>query len=83
MTTQENEKRIAMNALDEAIAILKEKGLRLWRELGITRGALSQWRREDREIPSKHCKKIFVLTDERVTCDRLNPKVFGELERTN
>jgi hypothetical protein len=81
MTTQETEKQIAMRALDEAVAIMKEKGLRLWRELGVTRGALSQWRRKDREIPSRHCKKIFVLTDERVACDRLNPKVFGDPHR--
>lgn len=71
------EKEIANEALDEAIAILKAKGLRLWKELNLSRAAVPQWKDDGREIPAKHCQKIAALTDNRVTCARLNPKVFA------
>lgn len=71
------EKEISNEALDEAIAIVKAKGLRLWKELKLSRGAVPQWKEDDREVPAKHCPKIQALTDNRVTCARLNPKVFA------
>jgi DNA-binding transcriptional regulator YdaS (Cro superfamily) len=77
MTTEKTDKEISIEALDEAIAILKEKGLRLTKELKITRGAIWQWKLEGREIPAEHCAKIQALTGGRVTAERLNRKVFG------
>jgi DNA-binding transcriptional regulator YdaS (Cro superfamily) len=77
MANENTDKAISLAALAEAKAILKRKGLRLEVELGITRGAVWQWTLDDRDIPSKHCQKIHALTDNRVTCQRLNPKVFG------
>lgn len=71
-------KEVSNEALDEAVAILKAKGLRLWKELGLTRAAVPQWKDDDREVPAKHCPKIQALTDNRVTCARLNPKVFAD-----
>lgn len=70
-------KEASNEALDEAIAILKAKGLKLWKELGLSRGAIPQWKDDDREIPARHCLKIEALTDNRVTSARLNPKVFA------
>jgi DNA-binding transcriptional regulator YdaS (Cro superfamily) len=77
MATEKTDKEISIEALNEAIAILKEKGLRLTKELKITRGAIWQWKLEGREIPAEHCRKMQDLTDGRVTCERLNRKVFG------
>lgn len=77
MTLPQSTKESVINAIDEAQLILREKGMYLWKELCITRGAVWQWKLEGREVPAKHCKKIEVLTDHRVTCGRLNPKVFG------
>ena len=76
MTTK-TDKEIANEALEEAIAICKTKGLRLWKELGVTRGAVWQWKLDDREIPGHHCRKILALTDGQISCERLNPKIFG------
>lgn len=77
MDTGKTDKQIAVEAIEEAKAILKGKGLRIWRELGITRGAVWQWKLEGRYVPAKHCQKISALTDGRVSCQRLNPDVFG------
>jgi transcriptional regulator with XRE-family HTH domain len=79
MISDKTAKQISIEALEEAKAILKSKGLSLAKELMVTRGAMSQWKLGGRGIPPKHCPRIEVLTDRRVTCQRLNSKVFGVL----
>lgn len=45
--------------------------------LGITKGAVSQWKLPGRRIPIKHCRDIEVLTEGKVRREDLRPDVFG------
>lgn len=45
----------------------------LARALGVSRGALNQWKKEGREVPAEHAPEIERLTG--VRCERLCPSV--------
>lgn len=47
----------------------------LAKALGVTRGAVFQWRMDGRRVPAEHCPKIERLTFGRVKCERLRPDV--------
>lgn len=41
--------------------------------LGVTKGAVSQWKLEGREIPVEHCVSIMKATDNFVTREEMRP----------
>lgn len=41
--------------------------------LGVTKGALPQWKGEGRRVPAEHCPVIERLTGGRVRCEELRP----------
>ena len=43
--------------------------------LGVTKGAVSQWKLEGRRIPAEHCPLIERLTNGAVHCEELRPDV--------
>lgn len=45
----------------------------LARALGVSRGALNQWKKEGREVPAEHAPEIEKLTG--VPCESLCPSV--------
>lgn len=51
----------------------------LARALGLTRGALNQWKQEGREVPAKYAPKIEQMTG--VPCELLCPSVDWSIVR--
>ncbi|NHZ94607.1 helix-turn-helix domain-containing protein [Massilia sp. CCM 8734] len=49
--------------------------------LGVTKGAISQWKQEKRRIPAEHCPAIERLTNRTVRCETLRPDVDWEYLR--
>jgi DNA-binding transcriptional regulator YdaS (Cro superfamily) len=43
--------------------------------LGVSRGAVPQWKQSDRRIPAEYCPKVERLTDGKVTCEQLRPDI--------
>lgn len=43
--------------------------------LGVTKGAVSQWKTDGRRIPAEHCPAIERLTNGTVRCEHLRPDV--------
>lgn len=43
--------------------------------LGVSRGAVPQWKQEGRSIPAEHCPKVERLTAGKVTCEQLRPDI--------
>lgn len=41
--------------------------------LGVSKGAVHQWKDPERKVPSEHCGPIERATDGRVTCEQLRP----------
>ena len=60
--------------LNKAIAIVGSMQL-LADLLGITKGAVSQWKQDERKIPAEHCPQIERATDRAVMCEQLRPDV--------
>lgn len=65
-------------ALDKAIAhpnirTMENLGAHLGE--GISKGAVSQWKQPDRQVPSEYCPTIERLTDGDVRCEDLRPDV--------
>lgn len=61
-------------ALQKAIEIVGS-ATALAAELGLTKGAVSQWKEPDRKIPAEHCPAIERVTDGAVRCEQLRPDV--------
>lgn len=43
--------------------------------LGVTKGAVWQWKDGDRQVPAEHCPGIERLTQGQVRCEELRPDV--------
>lgn len=43
--------------------------------LGVTKGAVWQWKESDRQVPAEHCPVIERLTRGEVRCEELRPDV--------
>ncbi len=43
--------------------------------LGVTKGAVWQWKEGDRQVPAEHCPHIERLTGGQVRCEDLRPDV--------
>jgi DNA-binding transcriptional regulator YdaS (Cro superfamily) len=44
-------------------------------KLGVTKGAVGQWKLEGRQVPAEHCPDIERLVNRLVTCEQLRPDV--------
>ncbi|TEA71881.1 transcriptional regulator [Allopusillimonas ginsengisoli] len=51
----------------------------LARALGVSRGALNQWKKQGRNVPAEHAPEIERLTG--VPCERLCPSIRWEVLR--
>lgn len=59
-------------------AILKAGSMQaLGDHLGVTKGAVGQWKLAGRQVPAKHCRAIEVLTGGTSRCEDLRPDVFA------
>jgi DNA-binding transcriptional regulator YdaS (Cro superfamily) len=47
----------------------------LAKRLGVTKGAVNQWKLEGRRVPADHCPEIEYLTQGRVRCEQLRPDI--------
>lgn len=49
--------------------------------LGVSRGAVPQWKDPKRRIPAEHCPKVERLTAGKVTCEQLRPDIEWDVLR--
>lgn len=68
-------------ALDKAVAKLGSMRA-LAEPLGVTKGAVSQWKLPGRHIPAEHCPSIEKLTEGDVRCEQLRPDVEWAIVRS-
>lgn len=61
--------------VDRAAEALSTTLVGLAERLGVTKGAVGQWKEEGRVVPAEHCPVIERLTEGKVRCEDLNPKV--------
>lgn len=62
------------SALDRAISIVGSMQS-LATQLGVTKGAVGQWKLPGRRIPAEHCPAIERLVARQVVCEDLRPDV--------
>ena len=63
-------------ALENAIAFVGSMQA-LADHLGVTKGAVSQWKLPGRQIPAKHCRSIECLTGGTSRCADLRPDLYA------
>ena len=61
-------------ALEKAISLVGSASARAAR-LGLTKGAISQWKGEGKKVPADHCPEIEKATNGKVRCEDLRPDV--------
>ena len=61
-------------ALDKAVSVIGTMQV-LADHLGVTKGAVGQWKLDGRKIPAEHCPTIERLANRAVTCEQLRPDV--------
>lgn len=66
--------------IDEAADILGSQNA-LATALGVTKGAVSQWKEAGRKVPAEHCPAIERLTSGRVRCESLRPDIAWDVLR--
>lgn len=62
------------DALDKAVSAIGTMQI-LADHLGVTKGAVGQWKLNGRKIPAEHCPLIERLANRAVTCEDLRPDV--------
>jgi DNA-binding transcriptional regulator YdaS (Cro superfamily) len=67
-------------ALDEASDIIGSMQA-LGERLGVTKGAVGQWKLAGRRIPAEHCPAIERATGGAVRCEQLRPDVDWAIVR--
>lgn len=50
-------------------------------ELGVSKGAVNQWKTPGRQVPADHCPVIERLTGGKVRCEDLRPDVAWDVLR--
>ena len=60
--------------LDKAVSLVGSMQV-LADELGVTKGAVGQWKTDGRRVPAEHCPAIERLSAGRVRCEILRPDV--------
>ena len=68
-------------SLDKAVSIIGSMQA-LADELGVTKGAVGQWKMDGRRIPAEHCPAIERLAAGQVRCEHLRPDVDWAYLRT-
>jgi len=61
-------------------ALENVNGTQLARALGVSKQAVSHWKRGRYRVPAEHCLAIEAFTGGRVTRFELRPDVFGQRE---
>jgi DNA-binding transcriptional regulator YdaS (Cro superfamily) len=69
-----------MAPLDRAAEILGSQTA-LAALLGVSKGAVSQWKDEGRRVPAEYCPLIERATGGRVRCEELRPDVAWDVLR--
>jgi DNA-binding transcriptional regulator YdaS (Cro superfamily) len=69
------------NPLDRAIQIAGSMQA-LAAVLGVTKGAVFQWKMPGRKVPAEHCPAIERMTGGQVKCEQLRPDVDWAYLRT-
>jgi DNA-binding transcriptional regulator YdaS (Cro superfamily) len=69
-------------ALDQAACLLGGMPA-LGKKLGVTKGAVGQWKLPGRRVPAEHCPVIERLTSGAVPCEYLRPDVEWAVVRNN
>jgi DNA-binding transcriptional regulator YdaS (Cro superfamily) len=54
----------------------------LGEKLGVTKGAVGQWKLPGRRVPAEHCPAIERLTEGAVRCEDLRPDVDWAIVRS-
>ena len=72
----------AEEALDQAAEIVGSMQT-LGEKLGVTKGAVGQWKLPGRRVPAEHCPAIERLTSGAVRCEFLRPDVDWEVIRSS
>ncbi|WP_082577697.1 helix-turn-helix domain-containing protein [Massilia sp. Root1485] len=70
----------AEEALDQASEIVGSMQA-LGEKLGVTKGAVGQWKLPGRRVPAEHCPAIERLTSGVVRCEDLRPDVDWAIVR--
>jgi DNA-binding transcriptional regulator YdaS (Cro superfamily) len=65
---------MSKEALEKAVLIVGTASA-LAEMIGISKGAISQWKDEGRRIPAEHCPAIERATNGEVRCEDLRPDV--------
>lgn len=50
--------------------------------LGVSKGAVNQWKDPDRKVPAEHCPLIERATGGRVRCEQLRPDIEWSVLRS-
>jgi DNA-binding transcriptional regulator YdaS (Cro superfamily) len=64
-----------LHPIDRAAVVLNISLVALAERLGVTKGAVGQWKEKGRVVPAEHCPVIERMTNGAVKCEELNPKV--------
>jgi DNA-binding transcriptional regulator YdaS (Cro superfamily) len=67
-------------AVEQAVAIVGSTQA-LAEKLGVTKGAVSQWKLPGRRVPAEHCPVIERLTSGEICCEDLRPDVDWQFVR--
>lgn len=68
------------HALDRATGIVGSQSV-LAAALGVSKGAVSQWKEEGRRVPAEHCPIIEEMTRGAVRCEDLRPDIRWDVLR--
>ena len=71
-----------IHPIDRVLKLLEITMEALGEKLGVTKGAVSQWKSEGRNVPASHCPEIEKLTSGQVKCEELNSDVDWAYLRT-
>jgi DNA-binding transcriptional regulator YdaS (Cro superfamily) len=66
--------------IDHAAEILGSQTA-LAEHLGVSKGAVSQWKDADRRVPAEYCPLIERATEGKVRCEELRPDVAWDVLR--
>lgn len=69
-----------MDAIDRAAEVLGSQTA-LAELLGVSKGAVSQWKDPGRRVPAEYCPLIERATQGKVRCEELRPDVAWEVLR--
>ena len=66
---------IEKHPIDRAAEILGTTLEGLGSLLGVSKGAVSQWKDSGRRVPAEHCPKIEKMTGGAIRCEELNDRI--------